>query len=319
MSSVSRVPEASEDTGGPVGAREAWAGMRADGARFLARELASRFRYGDGFSHARALAFQLALAALPLIIAAIGLAGAWEARTVRLVLSRTVLQLTPGASDGLLRRTLPAADTDLATAALALAGVSALVALTTAMAQVERGANRIYGIQRDRPTVEKYRRGLALSVAAGLPLMAGSLLILTRGAFSEAVESVYAVDDDVVEAWTGPAGLVLVVVSLMSMLHRAPARQQPGWSVLLAGSLLTVVAWTGLTLLLAGFLELSTGFTPVYGPVTGVIALLLWAQFSATALFFGVAVSAELEMAAHRARLRRRSRTRAGSTPDAVR
>ncbi|RZU31925.1 YihY/virulence factor BrkB family protein [Blastococcus saxobsidens] len=304
MSSVARVPEVSEATGGPVTAREAWAGVRSDGARAAGRELASRFRYGDGFSHARALAFQLALAALPLVIAAVGLAGAWDAASVRLVLNRTVLQLTPGASDDLLRRTLPSGDTTLATAALLLAAVSALVALTTAMAQVERGANRLYGIQRDRPSVEKYRRALTLSLVAGVPLMVGSLLILTRDAFAEAVESVYAVDDDLVAAWTGPAGLVLVVASLMAVLRSAPARQQPGWPVLLAGSLLAVGAWTGLTLLLAGFLHLSTGFGSVYGPVTGVIALLLWAQLSATALFFGVAVSAELEMAAVRTRWR---------------
>ncbi|WP_104524442.1 YihY/virulence factor BrkB family protein [Blastococcus atacamensis] len=306
MSSVPLVPETVQDDGGPVTAREAWRGVRGEGIGTVAGELATRFRYGDGFSSARALAFQLSLAALPLCIAVIGLAGAWEALTVRLVLSRTILQLTPGASDDLLRRTLPSDDTSLGTAALVLAGTSALVALTTAMAQVERGANRIYGIHRDRPSAAKYRRALVLSVAAGLPLMAGSLLILTRGAFAEAVQSVYAVDDDVVEAWTGPAALVLVVSSLVAVLHRAPARTQPHWPVLLTGSLLAIGAWTGLTLLLAGFLELSTGFGSVYGPVTGVIALLLWAQMSATALFLGVAVSAELEMTAHRARRRAR-------------
>ena len=85
MSSVSRVPEASEDTGGPITAREAWAGVRSAGVRTVAGELANRFRFGDGFSHARALAFQPVLAALPLVIAAIGLAGAWDALTVRLV------------------------------------------------------------------------------------------------------------------------------------------------------------------------------------------------------------------------------------------
>ena len=319
MSSVSRVPDASEDTGGPVSAREAWAGVRAQGVRAVASELATRFRYGDGFSHARALAFQLALAALPLVIAVIGLAGAWDALTVRLVLSQTILQLTPGASDALLRRTLPSDDTSLGVVGLLLAGVSAMVALTTAMAQVERGANRIYGIQRDRPAPAKYRRAMVLSVVAGFPLMAGSLLILTRGTFAEAVESVYAVEDDLVEAWTGPTGLVLVIGSLMAMLHRAPARQHPRWPVLLAGSLLTLGAWTGLTLLLAGFLQLSRDFGTVYGPVTGVIALLLWAQMSATALFLGVAVSAELEMTAHRARRRPQERAapcRAGPPPD---
>jgi hypothetical protein len=35
------------------------------------------------------------------------------------------------------------------------------------MAQVERGANRIYGVQQDRPTPAEYGRALFLALAAG--------------------------------------------------------------------------------------------------------------------------------------------------------
>jgi YihY family inner membrane protein len=298
VSSVARVPEAA-GSGGPVGVADAWAGLRSIGPLALIRAAASRFRYGDGFSSARALAFQTALAVVPSVIATVGLASAWEAATIRAILRRTVLQLTPGASDPLLRRTLPEADTDLGAVPLVLAAGSAVVALTTAMAQVERGANRIYGIQRDRPFAGKYRRALGLSVAAGLPLMAGTLLLLTGRAFAAAVESVQLLDDDVVEAVTTPVGLALLVVALTSLLHAGPARRQPTWPVLLVGGLLAVGAWAALTLLLAGFLALSTDLGSVYGPLTGFIALLLWAQLSAVALFLGVAVTAELEWAAH--------------------
>ena len=38
-----------------------------------------------------------------------------------------------------------------------------LASMTTAMAQVERGANRIYGVERDRPALRKYLRAAALS------------------------------------------------------------------------------------------------------------------------------------------------------------
>ena len=41
------------------------------------------------------------------------------------------------------------------------ASSSRCVALTTSMGQVERGANRIYGIQRDRPALHKYGRAVA--------------------------------------------------------------------------------------------------------------------------------------------------------------
>src|SRR6266508_2779069 len=38
----------------------------------------------------------------------------------------------------------------------------------TAMGQVERGANRIYGVERDRPTLRKYAVGILLACSAGL-------------------------------------------------------------------------------------------------------------------------------------------------------
>ena len=54
----------------------------------LVRETATRFRYGDGFSHSRALGLQLALAVVPVVIAVVGLSdalgtgsvGRWSAR-----------------------------------------------------------------------------------------------------------------------------------------------------------------------------------------------------------------------------------------------
>lgn len=171
-----------------------------------------------------------------------------------------------------------------------------MVALTTAMSQIERGGNRIYGIQRDRSFAAKYLRASLLALVAGLPVMAGSIVLVAGGAFADAIETLNGVDDDLVTALTWPAGAVLVVAAVTAMLRWCPARQQPGLSLLLPGAAVAFASWIGLTLLLAGFLHLATGIGSVYGPLTGVIALLLWAQLASAALFLGLAVSAELEL-----------------------
>jgi uncharacterized BrkB/YihY/UPF0761 family membrane protein len=93
-----------------------------------------------------------------------------------------------------------------------------------------------------------------------------------------------------------------VVGAIAVMLRWCPARRQPGGSLLALGTVVGFGAWIALTLLLAGFLHLSTDFGAVYGPLTGVIALLLWAQLASAALFLGLAVSAELELSVARAR-----------------
>jgi hypothetical protein len=66
-----------------------------------------RFRSGDGFSNARALGLQLCLAAVPLLIALNGLASRLGGlRRAGRVVADTVLALTPGASESLVRQLL---------------------------------------------------------------------------------------------------------------------------------------------------------------------------------------------------------------------
>ena len=45
--------------------------------------------------------------------------------------------------------------------ALVLGLLLSLASMTSAMGQVERGSNRIYGIRRDRPASRKYGRAAA--------------------------------------------------------------------------------------------------------------------------------------------------------------
>jgi uncharacterized BrkB/YihY/UPF0761 family membrane protein len=49
------------------------------------------------------------------------------------------------------------------------------------------------------------------------------------------------------------------------------------------------------TVALGAFFSASKSFGQTYGPLAGVIALLLWSLFSSIALLFGGAVAAQLE------------------------
>lgn len=299
MSSVIPVPELAATAIGRLTARDVWLAVRHYGLLPLARESFVRFRYGDGFSHARALGLQLSVAAIPLVIAAIGLANALRTDSLGLVLRRTLLELTPRASDELVRSTISPFRDDVGEhlVALVLGLAAALLALTTAMGQVERGANRIYGISRDRPTVAKYRRAFGMALIAGLPIMVGSGVLVAAEAFAEAVELVYGLQDDVVAIPARILGAVLLLAAITLVLRRSPARRQPGWSLLALGGLVALVMSVALTGLLAGFLHLAADVGSVYGPVTVVMALLLWAQLTSAAVFLGFAVSAQVENA----------------------
>ena len=101
MSSVRPVPETGLMSDDELSADDAWPTARHHGLRALLAGAFVRFRYGDGFSHARAFAFQLALATVPLIIAGAGLATAIGARSFAEVVARTVVAISPGDSDAL--------------------------------------------------------------------------------------------------------------------------------------------------------------------------------------------------------------------------
>ena len=277
MSSTGRVPETWLLGEGELSADHAWQALRRYGGWRLLRDAFLRFRAGDGFSHARALGLQLCLAAVPLLIALNGLASKLgDPHRAGRVVADTVLALTPGASESLVNQLLTdqGRTSDLSQVALALGLLTAVVALVTAAGQIERGANRIYGVDQDRPALQKYLRALVLTVTAGVPALVSFLLLVVS------------------------LGLTVLTVSLL--FRYAPRRRQPGLSWLMVGAGLATVLWWLVTLLLAAYAAKSSDFGATYGPLTGVMALLLWANLTGIALFLGIAFTAQLE--ARRAR-----------------
>jgi uncharacterized BrkB/YihY/UPF0761 family membrane protein len=85
------------------------------------------------------------------------------------------------------------------------------------------------------------------------------------------------------------------VVTVSVLFRYAPRRRQPGLSWLLVGAGLATVLWWLVSLLLAAFATQSRDFGATYGPLTGVMALLLWANLTGIALFVGIAFAAQLE------------------------
>lgn len=264
--------------------------------RQLFQDAFRRFRYGDGFSHARALGLQLSLTSVPLIIATVGLSGALYAERLGVVVRHTVLSITPGASDPMMRTTLEhPQEADVSELALWAGLAVSVIAMTTAMGQIERGANRIYGIQRDRPTIRKYSRAFGMALIAGFPAVFGYSILLAGPSFGEAVEQEFGREDDVVSTIMLPVGAALLLFSVAMMLRLSPRRRQPRWPTLVLGAATSLLLWLAFTGILAIYLFYSDDFGSVYGPLTAVMVLLLWSQLIGIGIFFGFAIAAQTE------------------------
>jgi YihY family inner membrane protein len=301
MSSVRVVPETKLMSGEQLSADDAWHTVRRYGLRHLLATGFLRFRYGDGFSHARAFGLQLALATVPLIIAGAGLSAALGAESFAEVVARTVVALSPGSSDALVADVVQDGSehgSDQGQLVVALGIATAFVAATSAFAQLERGANRIYGTDRDRPALRKYVRAAVLTLTAGAAMAAGLLLIVAGEPFGDAVEQVYHWGDaaeSVFDVVRWPLGLAALVVAVTMLFRHAPRRQQPGLSWLAVGATVTVLLWLAASGLLGLYVVSAGNFGETYGPLTAVMALLLWANVTGIALLAGVALAAQLE------------------------
>ncbi len=309
MSSVRPVPETELMSGEGLSADDAWHTVRRQGSWHLVRDALLRFRYGDGFSHARGFALQLALAVVPLIIAGAGLSTALGAESFGEVVARTVVAVSPGSSDALVQDAVGGEvegtgeddeddEDDAGELALSLGLGTAFLAFTAAFAQFERGANRIYGTKRDRPMLRKYARAALLTATAGVALAIGLLLIIAGEPFGEAVEVVYGWGDAAETVWDAvrwPIGLLALLVAVAVLFKYAPRRRQPGLTWLAVGAAATVVGWLAGSGLLALYVAESGNFDDTYGPLTAVMALLLWAYITGIALLAGIALAAQLE------------------------
>ena len=297
MSTTTKVPQTRTMSGEELSADDAWRTLRRTGTGTLLRDAFLRLRYGDGFSHARALALQMALTAIPGLIALVGVAQtAHDARWGQ-ALQDTIERVTPPASRAAVHQALENAG-DGGRTAVALGLAAALLSLTVAMGQIERGANRIYGLQRDRPALAKYGGAFLRAVLAGIPIACGLALLVFGGSFGSALADTYRWPPSGLHAWDlarWPIGILLALVSAGILFRKAPRRRQPSATWLVFGAAVSLVVWTAATALLAWYVEGSHTFGATYGPLTAVLAFLLWANLSSIALFYGIAFAAQLE------------------------
>ncbi|WP_320064794.1 YihY/virulence factor BrkB family protein [Micromonospora sp. RTGN7] len=300
MSSTRIVPETRLMADEELSADDAWRTLRRQGGWCLLRDAFVRFRYGDGFSHSRAFALQLCLAVVPFLIALTGLITDLGANAGGEVVADTVLALTPGQSEAMVEDLLVDSERteDAGELALTLGLLTGLFALTTTMAQIERGANRIYGVERDRPALWKYLRAVLLAIVAGVPALTGFLILVGGGAMGDSVRRHYEWGEFVYRVWDvvrWPLSLGLTVLAVALLFRHAPRRKQPGLSWLFFGAGIATALWWLASLLLAAYVQVSDGFGQTYGALTGMMALLLWANLTGMALFGGLAFAAQLE------------------------
>jgi YihY family inner membrane protein len=291
VSSANPVPETYGLSGD-----DAWSTLRRGGRWRVVRDAFIRLRASDGFSHARSMAFVALLVVVQGLIAVVGLASVLGTGGLGDLITRTLREAAPGPAGQVLTEAVDQAHragSGHHELALILGLGGALISGATLMGQMERALNRLYGIERDRGSFRKYGRAFVLAITAGsMVCVAFVAIALGRQVAASIGSSTGArVWDDA--RW--PLAIVLVTIGLAAILRWSPRRHQPHWSWLTLGAALSVAIWVIVTLALGWFFHTSTTFGETYGPLAGIVALLLWAYLSSVAVLFGAAVAVQLE------------------------
>ena len=178
MSTAAKVPETWELTGD-----DARKTLLETGRLKLVKDAFVRLRAADGFSHARSLAFVTSLVLVQGLVAVVGFTVAFGDLRLSKEIVQAIQTAFPGPVGNLLTDAVTQAQkvgSDHRYLPLVIGLAGTIVTGTTAMGQIERGFNRIYGIEQDRPTVQKYGRAFLLALGAG-SMLACNFLVFTLG------------------------------------------------------------------------------------------------------------------------------------------
>ena len=252
-----------------------------------------RFRDADGTTHVRALAYQMTFVAISGFIGLVGLASALHVEQLRRMATELGHSLAPGSSGRLLAETIRQGSSEGWTAAII--GLSAAaIAGTFALAQLERSANRIAGSNEDRPGVRRYGLAAVFALTVGLLFALGTLLAVGGSAiaagfgWSGTTEDVWSI-----ARW--PFGAALILAATYLLFRHLPKERLGEHRTVMWGAVVSLALWVifsaGLALYFA--LRSDSGENP-YGPLLGVIALLLWSMLSSLAFHLGLATTCEL-------------------------
>ncbi len=229
----------------------------------LLRDAFKRLRLADGFSHARSIAFLLSLLFIEGVIALVGLASVLGSGGLSDAIVRGLQTAVPGPAGRILTDAVAQAHrvgSGARYVALWAALGAAIVTGTTLLGQLERGMNRIYGVEQDRPTLRKYGNAFLLLCSAGVLGALGFLCLALGDVIGSAFNNDAAGTVWNVVRW--PAGLLFITAAMVLILRRAPNRRQPGWSWLAMGAVLAVGLWVVVTVAVEALLQRQLDVRP---------------------------------------------------------
>lgn len=232
---------------------------------------------------AAAMAYYFFLAIFPALIAIVGVMGLASVDTGGLIDSLKSA-LPGGAGDALTSAVGNANEPSEAASVVAtIAGIGfALWSASSGMAALQTGLNVAYDLDAERPFLKK-------RAVAAMLLLATLLLGGVPSPF-------FAFGEATVFTVIGWVLTVLAVMVLFSIFYYfGPNRERPAWRWVSAGGVLGALLWIAASVGLGFYISNFNDYGRTYGPLAGVVVLVLWLYLSSIAVLVGGELNAEVE------------------------
>ncbi len=237
---------------------------------------------------AAAMAYYFFLAIFPALIAVVGVMGLANVDAQGLI--NTLRDTLPGGAGVALSSAAANADRASRAASVAAAVGGIVVALWSAsagMAALQTGLNVAYDVPAERKFIKK--RAVALLLLAATLVLGG-----VPSPFFTFGDSAFFT----ILGWVLTVAAVMVLFSIFYYL--GPNRDKPTWHWVSAGGVVGALLWIVASLVFGFYISNFNTYGRTYGPLAGVVVLVLWLYLSSIAVLIGGELNAELERQADR-------------------
>ncbi|MEO8326870.1 MAG: YihY/virulence factor BrkB family protein, partial [Nitrospirota bacterium] len=167
--------------------------------------------------------------------------------------------------------------------------LGSLWAASWGMMAIINTLNAVYGVKETRPLWKAGLTAVLLTIGAAVFFITSLILILAGEEVSQWVAEVAGLEWWATLGWPLLQWPVIVLLMLMAvnLIYYWAPNGDHGWQWVKPGSVLAVFLWIILSLGLKFYVENFINYNAVYGPITGVIILMMWLYVGGLTLLLG--------------------------------
>jgi len=255
------------------------------------------------FGIAKGAAYSALLSFFPVLTSAATLLVQTRAHYVSNLLERVLSEIVPPGSESLVVEQFRVNGARPA-AVLVVAGLISLWAASSVVKSLIEGFQAAYRVPRNRRYFENSGVAIALVLAAAVPLLAASLLILFGGTVEREVLNWIRVDpllNPFAWIWLLLSRLGRYLVAFVAtvlvaavLYYFGPYRRQQ-WRYVWPGAILATALWMAATSAFGWYVRHIARYNVMYGSIGAGIALLVWMYLMSAIALIGCEFNAEFE------------------------